>query len=97
MLKQIQSEINLSASYLTAPEENTLLVGDSVSMPLGHWSARVKVFYKGKLVNVVNYHNIPTAVHYIQSSFSLRGDNNKTYQIIPQWDNYDWNYRNDDF
>lgn len=83
MLKQKQSEINLSSSYLVAPE--------NLNLATGNYSARVMIFYKGKLINVVTYPSVTNALRTVKSvSKKPYHDSNKSYQIIPQWQPFEF-------
>lgn len=77
MLKQLQTETKLNCSYIKPP------------LSEGTFDARVRIFYQGKLINVVTFESVESAVRAVRSVYKKPEHNSdKSYQVEPQLNNF---------
>ena len=79
MLNLNTKQYQANCSWLKTPEVSTQ----------GYYNARVRIFYQGRLINVVIFASIESAVRSVRSvSSKPYADGNKSYQIEPQFNNF---------
>lgn len=79
MLNLNTKQYQANCSWLKTPEVSTQ----------GYYNARVIIFYQGRLINVVTFETVESAVKSVRSVSSKPSHNgDRSYQIEPQFNNF---------